>query len=145
MQTILEVVSVLLDLLAVDGASFVISADLEALLADLGESHTNLLSLVEHGLLVGVEPGVPLLGEVKILASARGWISSLGRCPPSRRIRRKSCQQPLWLGAGTCMGRRGRRGAQCGSTCRSPSPRRSRPSGTPQAAPRRQANCRQTR
>ena len=79
MQTILEVVSILVDLLAIQGTAFVISSHLEALLADVGKSLANLVPLVEHGLLVGVEPGVSLLGEVKVFGNARVRIAKVVR------------------------------------------------------------------
>mmetsp|Transcript_37070 Transcript_37070/g.50778 ORF Transcript_37070/g.50778 Transcript_37070/m.50778 type:complete len:227 (+) Transcript_37070:559-1239(+) len=79
MQTIFEVVSILLDLLSVHGAAFGISANLKALLANLRKHHTNLLPLIEHSLLVGVEPRVPLLRVVKILGCARVWIAQVVR------------------------------------------------------------------
>mmetsp|Transcript_16217 Transcript_16217/g.44065 ORF Transcript_16217/g.44065 Transcript_16217/m.44065 type:complete len:229 (+) Transcript_16217:538-1224(+) len=79
MQTVLEAVSILLDLLAVQGAAFVISAHLEALLADVGKDRADLLSLVEHGRLVGVEPSVPRLRVVKVLGSARIRIAQVVR------------------------------------------------------------------
>jgi len=89
MQAALEIVSVLFELLAVHGASFVISAHLEALLADIGKSHADLVPLVEHGFLVCVEPGVPLLGVVQVLSSAGVWPAQVVRgivLPSQRRV-----------------------------------------------------------
>ena len=79
MQTIFEGISVLLDLLAVHGTAFVISANLETRLAHICKHYTNLLSLVGHGLLVGVKPSVPRLGVVKIFSGAWVWIAKCVR------------------------------------------------------------------
>merc|ERR1719322_1524878 len=79
MQPIFEGISILLNLLAVQGTAFVISGHLEALLANIGKNHANLLSLVQHGLLVGVKPGIPLLRVVKVFGGARVWIAQVVR------------------------------------------------------------------
>merc|ERR1719162_2102649 len=61
MKTILEVVAELGQLIRVQSASLHISANFETLLTDLCEGCADLLTLIKHRILVGVEPRVSLL------------------------------------------------------------------------------------
>mmetsp|Transcript_70857 Transcript_70857/g.136674 ORF Transcript_70857/g.136674 Transcript_70857/m.136674 type:complete len:527 (+) Transcript_70857:134-1714(+) len=77
MKPIFEVVSKFLNLLSIQRASFVISTDLKSFFANICKCHVNFTLLFLHGLLVCVQPSVPLLWVVKVLRSARVWISQV--------------------------------------------------------------------
>merc|ERR1712113_168241 len=65
---------------SVQRASFMISSNFESFFADIRKCHVNFTLLFQHGLLVCVQPSVPLLWVVKILRSARVWITEVVRC-----------------------------------------------------------------
>jgi len=78
-HTILEIVAILLQVLGIKCASLGIVTNLEALVAYLRKRTAHLVALIQHGILVRVEPSIPFLRKVQVLGECGVRLSQIGR------------------------------------------------------------------